>query len=246
MIRVVTISDTHTGHRQLDVPDGDLLIHAGDILNVMQNKAGLAELQDFAEWADSLPHALKFTIAGNHDWIFQEHPEVAQGLFQGSCHYLQDQMVTVDLREEFSDPGAFLNIYGSPWQPEFGQLAFNMPRGESLARVWSHIPDETDLLVTHGPPHGHQDWVGPRRTSRQGCKELRKRVDKVRPVAHVFGHIHRGRGYTQANGTRFVNAAVVNGRYEVVHEPTVLLLDREDGKWVCRFCGPVGVLEDET
>ena len=30
MTKIVTISDTHTHHRRVELPEGDILIHAGD------------------------------------------------------------------------------------------------------------------------------------------------------------------------------------------------------------------------
>lgn len=64
-IRVVCISDTHT-LEWIDVPDGDLLIHAGDLAN----DGSVREIQGTVDWLKTLPHRHKVVIAGNHDSYF--------------------------------------------------------------------------------------------------------------------------------------------------------------------------------
>ncbi len=63
--------------------------------------------------------------------------------------YLEDSSITL----------YGINIYGSPWQPFFCNWAFNLPRGEELASKWSAIPQETDVLLTHGAPFCHGDKI---------------------------------------------------------------------------------------
>lgn len=203
-MKIVMISDTHGEHRKLKVPDGDILIHAGDAMTDGMNPR---EIVDLNAWFGELPHPNKIVIAGNHDFLF-EKVDVARGLYTNAT-YLQDEYTYVN----------GLMIYGSPWQPEFFNWAFNLPRGEEIKKKWDLIPTRTDILVTHGPPHGYQDWVG---RNRVGCEELLKRVKEVKPIIHVFGHIHSGAGYTQDEHTTYVNAAVVDERYRVRHNPTVI------------------------
>ena len=136
-VRIVCISDTHTLHRQVTVPDGDVLIHAGDICN----HGTRGEVKQFVSWLGELPHRHKIFIAGNHDWPFDKHGRHAHHWIKHGT-YLQDTAIMIE----------GLKFYGSPWQPEFCNWAFNLPRGKRLEFVWSSIPDDTDVLITHTPP----------------------------------------------------------------------------------------------
>lgn len=93
-----------------------------------------------------------------------------------NLRYLEDSAVRV----------CGLNFYGSPWTPEFCNWAWNMKRGSEAARVWSRIPEGTDVLVTHGPPAGYGDLCHGG-SVHAGCLDLLQRVHKVRPMVHIFG-----------------------------------------------------------
>ncbi|MCB9733701.1 MAG: metallophosphatase domain-containing protein [Deltaproteobacteria bacterium] len=205
-MRVVCISDTHLRHGALTVPDGDVLVHAGDLLG-----HGLVdEVEEVDLWLAALPHRHKIVIAGNHDWCFEKAPAEAEAALR-SATYLRDAGVVID----------GVRFWGSPWQPEFLAWAFNLPRGEPLAERWRLIPDDTDVLVTHGPPSGHGDRCFDGR--RVGCEALLAAVrDRVRPRLHVFGHIHEGYGVTREGGTTFVNASACDLDYRPVQPPIVI------------------------
>ena len=209
MPKIVCLSDTHNYHEQIRVPDGDILIHAGDATG----RGTITEIEEFNFWFAKLPHEHKILIAGNHDWLFEISNAAARRLLDDSIIYLEDSAV------EIGD----LKIYGSPWQPRFYDWAFNLMRGAELAEKWRLIPADTDVLITHGPPNGILDEV-----SRQyfventGCEELRKRVEVVRPKLHVFGHIHCGYGQVERFGVKFVNAANCNEEYQPVNAPIVI------------------------
>ena len=207
-MRIVAVGDTHGSHRQLAIPDGDLLIHAGDLTR----SGSLDELPDFVDWIESLPHAHKIVIAGNHDWCFQRQPEMATSMLEG-CAYLQDQAVTVD----------GIRFYGSPWQPWFHDWAFNLRPGAEIAANWDLIPSGIDVLVTHGPPYGHGDrtWRG----VDAGCRDLLAAAARVRPRMHIFGHIHEGAGLSKDAGTVYVNASCCDLFYTVVNPPIVFDLE---------------------
>jgi Icc-related predicted phosphoesterase len=215
-IKVVMTSDTHEKHRQLIVPDGDIFIHSGDF-SEGSDKNTVKSVIDFNNWLGELPHKHKVIVAGNHDFLFEKLRQEAESLITNAT-YLRDKAVTVE----------GLKIYGSPWQPYFCNWAFNLPRdGDELRQVWSDIPDDTDILVTHGPPYGIRDWVG---RDRVGDKLLLDRVLQVKPLIHVFGHIHAGAGYeTHKNGTVFVNAAACDEAYKIKHDPTLIYLRKNDG-----------------
>jgi Icc-related predicted phosphoesterase len=209
-VRIVSISDTHGQHAKLNVPDGDLLVHAGDFMVFGHISK---EIIDFNRWLGRLPHPQKVVIAGNHDVMFERYPGAAKELL-GNAIYLENSGMTV----------AGLRIWGSPVQPEFNHWAFNVARGAAIRRYWRMIPEHTDVLVTHGPPFGVLDTSHPA-TTHLGCEELAKAIEQIRPGLHIFGHIHGGHGQLTANGTRFVNASVVDEAYRLVHEPQVVEIE---------------------
>ncbi|KAK3995708.1 Metallo-dependent phosphatase [Cladorrhinum sp. PSN332] len=189
-VSVVCLSDTHN-NQPSSVPEGDILIHAGDLTN----SGTFSELQAILDWLNSLPHPYKVVIAGNHDILLdplRDAPGDAEQrakLNWGGIIYLQDGSATITLAD-----GRRIKIYGSPCTPKSGNWAFEYLRGED---IWANkIPADIDILVTHGPPKGHLDsFMGLNKGA--GCVSLLKEVWRVRPRLHVFGHIHAGRG-TQA------------------------------------------------
>ncbi len=209
MPKIVCLSDTHNCNEQIVIPDGDILIHAGDATI----RGTIDEVVMFNEWFSKLPHHYKIFVAGNHDWLFETNNRYARNLLDSSIHYLQDSSVKIEK----------LKIYGSPWQPRFFDWAFNLTRGAELAHKWRLIPENTDILITHGPPFGILDEV-PRAnwTENTGCEELRRRVETVCPKLHVFGHIHYGYGTTEQFGVKFVNASNCDEYYEPTNAPIVI------------------------
>lgn len=221
-MKVTLISDTHSKHKQLDadLPGGELLIHAGDFMN---SGYGAYEAEDFFTWFDKINnYDTKVLIAGNHDRWMQDRSDDAHGILTGykTIEYLQDDDLTLYYDGHNGDlPEDNVRIYGSPWQPEFCDWAFNLPRnGEEMKARWDAIPDNTDILITHGPPFGYQDIPGGQ-SIRVGCEMLRYRVDEIKPKIHVFGHIHGGYGYYFNGHTHFFNASVLNERYSYANKP---------------------------
>jgi Icc-related predicted phosphoesterase len=210
-MKITLISDTHTLHKNItpDLIGGDILIHAGDIMNSGHR---VQEVGEFCEWFDSIDnYKTKIFIAGNHDRMFQYSSELVMDIIDSykSITYLQDSFVIVD----------GLKIYGSPWQPEFFNWAFNLPRdGEELKAKWDLIPSDVDILITHGPAYGFVDQVKGKE-EHLGCKLLSKRIEEVKPRIHVCGHIHSGNGITLTNDTSYFNASVLDERYYYAHKP---------------------------
>lgn len=168
------------------------------------------EVERFHSELIALPHQHKIVIAGNHDWPFEREAVAAQAALAGVT-YLQDQSVTV----------SGWKVYGSPWQPAFMNWAFNLPRSSpELAEKWALIPADTDILVTHGPPHGILDRV--KYGANVGCELLRDRVAAIKPALHCFGHIHEAFGQERHHDTLFVNAAMVNLQYQPFNKPVVV------------------------
>jgi Icc-related predicted phosphoesterase len=218
-MRITFISDTHTKHNQVtsSLPGGDVLIHAGDISSMGYRN----EIQDFIKWFSGLEnYKHKIFIAGNHDWGFQTEPKATEHLLElnPGCEYLQDNLFLIG--DETDDYADMVKVWGSPWQPEFYNWAFNLPRqGWELGVHWNQIPEDTEILITHGPPFGHLDTVKSNPTFNTGCELLRERVDVVRPKIHVFGHIHTGYGYKFDGNTHFFNAAVLDEQYYFTQKP---------------------------
>ena len=221
-MKVTLISDTHSKHKQLDadLPGGELLIHAGDFMN---SGYGAYEAEDFFIWFDKINnYDTKVLIAGNHDRWMQDRSDDAQDILTvyKTIEYLQDADLTLYYDGHNGDlPEDNVRIYGSPWQPEFCDWAFNLPRnGEEIKAKWDAIPNNTDILITHGPPFGYQDIPGGQ-SIRVGCEMLRYRVDELKPKIHVFGHVHGGYGYYFNGHTHFFNASVLNERYNYTNKP---------------------------
>jgi hypothetical protein len=146
----------------------------------------------------------------------QDSEDEARSLLKGyykTIEYLQDEgMALYNIDEDAS-----IKLYGSPWQPEFHNWAFNLPRnGEEMQSRWNSIPEDTDILVTHGPAFGHLDIPGGQ-SVRVGCEMLRHRIDTIRPKIHVCGHIHGSYGYHFDGHTHFFNASVLDERYKYTH-----------------------------
>lgn len=204
-MRIVCVSDTHGRGREISVPNGDVLVHAGDLTGT----GTLAQIAKEAAWLRSLPHPAKIVIAGNHDFGFQHEPGPARAAMEGLV-YLEDEEAAV----------AGLRVWGSPWQPWFHDWAFNLDRGAPIRAKWDLVPSGVDVLVTHGPPQGVLDRTTDGHVV--GCEELLVAVARVRPRLHVFGHIHEAYGALERDGTRFVNASTCDARYRPVHRPVVI------------------------
>ncbi len=217
-MKITFISDTHNKHEYLTskaynniLGSGDVLVHAGDIS--MMGKTG--EIKSFLDWFSNVDYTHKIFIAGNHDWGFELVSDIAPEYKEKGVHYLFDSGVEID----------GVNFWGSPWQPEFFNWAFNLPRGEKLAEKWASIPGNTDILITHGPAHGMLDWVP--NGQRVGCEDLFQRIMDIQPKIHVCGHIHSAYGQKSIDGVEFLNASVLDERYEHAHKPIVVNFNTE-------------------
>lgn len=206
-IRVVCISDTH--NTRPEVPDGDVLIHAGDLTE----NGSFAEVQKELTWLASLPHQYKIFVAGNHDVLLdsaflQKYPERRYGqketkedLIWGDVIYLEDEIITLT----FPTPGhgsaaqdepldsRTLTIFGSPWTPKYGVSAFQYhPNNfEHWAAIMGSLGQTPNIMVTHGPPRHHLDK---RDFHQAGCPHLAQEIRRIRPRLCVFGHIHAAHG----------------------------------------------------
>lgn len=240
-MKIVCISDTHSLHRKMlhNLPEGDILIHAGDCTNVGEKY----EVEQFVQWFQNIKgFDTKIFIAGNHDWAFQRvnephhkgdyewfhHLMNEENLSQSDVVYLQDsEFIIHDPR--FSRP---IKFYGSPWQPYFFNWAFNLPvGGKDLKEKWDMIPEDTDVLITHGPPYNTRDFVDQYGILRHcGCTLLRDRIFSSNIALSVHGHIHYAHGVELLNKTMVVNASTCTEGYTPINKPIVIELKEIEGE----------------
>lgn len=222
-MKIIFISDTHGKHNDLTtdlrllynrIEGESMIIHAGDV----SNRGLMSEINSFTDWFGKLPFDHKIFIAGNHDFGFEDvrHFNDPAPIIPDGVTYLEDDMVEV----------GGLKIYGSPWQPRFYDWAFNVDRGDAIAKKWEPIPEGLDILITHGPVFGILDDTI--QGVRVGCEELYKKVVQVKPRVHVCGHIHYGYGMKDFNGTTFVNASSLGENYRYENDP--IMIDYDDYK----------------
>jgi len=233
-VKITFISDTHTKHRELtkDLPGGNVLIHSGDILN---SGRIMSELEDFCDWL--IEDVKKIyedivIIAGNHDFLFEnsKKDEAEKLVRDTGAFYLNDSGCEIN----------GVKFWGSPIQPAFFNWAFNRARNEETANDpldyhdhgcdlikphWDMIPEDTDVLITHGPPYGVLDECKDGR--KVGCEILMEKVLEVKPKIHVFGHIHEQYGSVLGEDTTFINASSLNRRYKYSNKPISLCLKME-------------------
>ena len=203
-MRIVLISDTHGLHRTLEVPSGDLLIHAGDFTFYSKPPSTVS---DFNAWLGSLPHRHKVVVPGNHEFILEE-PRNRGAITNATL--LIDSGVEVD----------GIKIWGSPTTPLYGG-AFGKSSPADRKKHWAHIPESLDILITHGPPFAILDHGGGSER-REGCPQLLEAVFQARPRVHVFGHIHHGYGTLRTTDTLFVNASLLGEDGGLSRKPVVI------------------------
>ncbi len=219
-VRIVCMSDTHNRYddpSMVNVPSGDILLHAGDA--TMQGHVN--ELVYFNHFLESLDIPKQIFVPGNHDLSFDlkdkrkkalalvSHPHVALGWKHPSASITLDTAIGP------------LKIYGEPRQPWFYNWAFNWPR-DKMGMLWEAVPNDVDILVTHGPPLGAGDRV--ENGNHVGCEFLRKWIEDVQPKLVVCGHIHPGYGIYTIGKTIVVNASLCNSKYAAVNPPIVITL----------------------
>ena len=217
MPTLVLISDTHTKHLEIDSqlkqiyndhPDS-ILVHSGDI----SYRGRKWEVEEFAQWYSSLPFKNKIMIAGNHDFLFEESPAVADEILEKEgpgIIYLNDSGVELE----------GLKFWGSPVTPWFHNWAFNRI-DDKIKEHWDLIPNDTNVLITHGPPYLTLDAT--KSGLRVGCPRLSNKIKDLTDLkVHVFGHIHEASGIAEKEGVTYVNASTLDLYYDVKNSPVIL------------------------
>jgi predicted phosphodiesterase len=206
-MRVVAVGDLHG--TLPEIPPCDLLLLAGDLCPAENHQpwfqADWLNIE-FRAWLRNVPTRKIVGVAGNHDLTFQNTPHLVPRDLPWT--YLQDEALIWE----------GMKIYGSPWQPWFFDWAFNAGPDE-LFEIWRRIPDDTDILLLHGPPRGFGDRND--RGESTGCPHLLARIREVQPKLAVFGHIHEGRGEWELGRTKLANVTILDGAYRHVYPPWV-------------------------
>lgn len=171
-MKCVCTSDTHL--REPKLPDGDILIHAGDACNI----GTIQEFRRFLRWFWRLPHLHKIFVPGNHDRYVYDFQDAARRMCEDrGIRLVIDEPVVINR----------ISFYGYPWTPIYGKTCgFMHPPDKypsALARLMPLLPD---VLITHGPPAGILD----RCPLPIGCPYLWDTVKMKQPPIHIFGHVH--------------------------------------------------------
>lgn len=203
MTKIQCISDLHG--KLSEGIDCDLLLIAGDICPIHNHQIWFQKQwleYDFINWLKRQKYDKAIMIAGNHDFVFEHYP--IQKYCGNNLIYLQDDSYLYDN----------LKIYGSPWQPEFGGWAFNLPE-EKLAEKWLTIPEDCDILLLHGPPKG----FGCAGLYGAGSQSLTDRIAEIQPKLVVCGHIHEGYGEYEIGQTKVINVSSLDEYYKIRKNP---------------------------
>lgn len=219
-LRILHISDTHALHSYLGYPDDyDMVVFSGDFTNHYDVFRNEPEARDFLNWYSALPIKYKILVAGNHDaYAFEHGKELREFCKMNNIIYLENESVVIE----------GVKIWGSPYTPQYGDWYFMKDRAK-INKVWQQIPDDTDIIVTHGPPKGALDISFNRFNVMEncGCSALMKRIEDINPQLVLFGHIH--------NNRRIRNAGVL----KLSH------LDTTFSNGSCVSDGSMGILTSE-
>ena len=208
-MKFVFISDTHGLHQDFPkLPKGDVLIHGGDFCS----RGWRDDTVAFLQWFEAQHYSHKIFIAGNHDLFAEKYRKEFEAMIPDGITYLNDSGTQIGK----------IKIWGSPVQPDLVMWAFGKRRGKEIKKHWDLIPDNTDILLTHTPPYRILDKSSS--GTSQGCEELRKKVEMIRPRVHLFGHIHASYGRRKKNGIIFINGSSIKTGVGIVNKPKVFEL----------------------
>lgn len=235
-MRIIHISDTHSKHHLInwtsDLSNADMIIHSGDFTNVGEEK----DLISFFDWFSKLPCKYKVCIAGNHDKSLDEKfwydkallhdghrnkikgcevwaPEIIKNFNAvENQYYLNHEAVTIE----------GIKIFGSPWSAAFhaDYWAFNALKNGIIAqKLYDQIPDDTGILITHGPSFGNLD----RTMTGINCGDeiLLEKILKIKPKFCLTGHIHEEYGQKTVDGITFINSSIMTLGYEPINLPQI-------------------------
>jgi len=215
-VRIVVVSDTHHLHREIPLyPHADIFIHCGDFTHKRDWKGDTSRcpnsLKDFNNWLGDLPYKYKIVIAGNHEIGFNNWTKEEIRAKLSNAMYLQDEEVTIE----------GIKFYGTPWTTS-SNMGFSISH-KHITDKWKNIPLDTDILISHLPPHNILDLAYSDRGTSGTCtvcgathphhshwgdENLRDSIlNKIKPKVHLFGHNHDENGHTTIGSVTFINSA---------------------------------------
>lgn len=233
-MKQIYFSDTHRAHRALTLPKADFHIFTGDCTG----RGSKSDVLDFLAWFSKQDSTYKIMIAGNHDFFFETHPNEVKEMMPDNIIYLNDSGVEIE----------GIKFWGSPISPFFYNWAFNRFRctdedwithediANGIKKHWDLIPNDTDILLTHGPSYGVLDLLDPKFRRRGedphvGCRDLKIALDRVKPKILAFGHIHETYGTeTDSNGVYHINSSLMDKDYNFVNDPIEVWWDNNKNK----------------
>jgi len=213
-MKILHISDTHGFHGYF--PDNrfegiDLVIHSGDCSNYRDPYRNKEEVLNFIEWYKNLPVKNKIYVAGNHDTSIESRLIKPKEIKETGIIYLENESVVID----------GFKFWGSPVTPTFGDWAFMRAR-DKTNKLWQTIPEDTDVLVVHGPPKGVRDLSYDRFNNLEMCGDsaLAKRCyvlkDNLKYVC--FGHIHDMDGVDNQGISKYSKTPTIFSNAVCVHD----------------------------
>lgn len=207
-MKLVFFSDTHNQHDKVPLESGDILFHCGDFTR----KGSLDDVKSFARFVGMQDFKYKVVIAGNHDFSFEDDRKIeAENILkEHGIIYLNDSLVELDS----------LKIWGSPITPMYHNWAFMRERGEEIQKHWELIPNDVDIILTHGPPANIMDLCY--NGERDGCHILLEKILEIKPKIHAFGHIHEEYGVLEQDGIKFINACSLDEKYIYQNKPIIV------------------------
>lgn len=219
MLKIVAISDTHNRHNRIKIPKCDILIHAGDW--TFQGK--FSEVIEFADWLEKQPAKHIVVIPGNHEKFYEAALPMSREWITERC-----PRANVLINESVNIEG--INIYGSPVTLFFFNWAWNKYPDE-IKPYWDAIPDNTDILVTHGQPYGINDGLyyasGDPTGEHVGCHLLKDRIKELKNLKiYIGGHLHGGYNHQTIDGVDYYNAAICDDQYQVSNDPWIIDYDK--------------------
>lgn len=213
MTQLTFISDTHCKHNEIptnQLPGGDILVHTGD----WTNQGRVPEAIEFFSWFEKqTQYTHRVFIAGNHELLAEQNPDLFQSLIPSNCIYLEDSGVEL----------CGLQFWGTPVTPRFCNWSFNRSTTE-LHKHFNYIPDSTNIVLTHGGPLG----LGLQTLESGldvGIEELSEKLwDLPELKVNAFGHIHASFGHEIIGDTHYINSAICGENYRITNKPIHLEL----------------------
>lgn len=220
-MKIVAISDLHGKWNKITIPECDLLISAGDY----SFRGEKHMVVDFHKWLSKQPARHIISVQGNHElWVEKNWDEAKQLVFENASrvHFIDEGLIEIE----------GVKIWCSAITPFFCNWAWNRNRGHDIEIHWKKIPDDTRILVTHGPRQGILDAVyypdGATIREHVGCKDLGNRIDQLKNLElHIFGHIHGSAGEKCFNGVTYFNASICDEKYMATNTIHIYELDEK-------------------